>query len=650
MTRSLRDTSPPPAMTAPSLLEQLPTTRPEETLRESPVRLRGADALLEAERCLGCADAPCATACPAGVDVPGFIRRVAGGNLRGAARSLLSQSVLALSCGRACPSSALCESACVLHHQDSGGPIRIGRLEHFAAEWALDRNLYSTLLGQKAPPTGRKVALVGAGPASVACAVELTLRGHACTLMDTRALPGGLLTHGVAGFRMNTPSALRELQALLDVGVAFRGGVALGKDVSPQQLLDAHDAVFLGLGRGTDGGAGAPGEELPGVHGGASLAERIKTAPGSVTDGVGHAVVLGGGNSATDAARTLKKLGVPEVTLVYRRGPDQLGAYASEVEACRQEGVRVLFWHTAVAFRGEGQLQRVTLARTRLDGGRLGTVPGSETDIPAQMAVLAVGRMALAELCSGFPGVEVSGERVVVDPQTGATGHPRVFAGGDLGNGGQEIAHAVAEGRRAALAIHRVLTAEQPREQAAPAPAGARERQVTKDELPPAVQEDGGAHALPPTEEMPAPRPQEGPDATVETSVAATEDAARVPTEEAELPVSTVAGREAVTPPAVESDETVADFALPAGMKAASAALDAADGEGDADQEERDFDGEDDDSDDDDLEEDDQEDDDADDDDGAEAGESASDPETTTTDEMRAPRPDDRKDRDDSTG
>lgn len=446
-------------MDGQSLLEKLPAQRPEEALADHHPTYSPGEAVAEAQRCLYCFDAPCVQACPTEIDIPSFIRKIGTGNTRGAARTILSSNVNALSCARVCPVEVLCAGACVYNHRDGGQPaIAIGRLQQFAMQQAYDQGTVHKLLGPKAEPSGKRVALVGAGPASLACAAQLTLRGHSCTILEQRSLPGGLNTHGVAPYKMKAADALREAQMVLDLGVTLKLGVTVGTDVTAQALLDENDAVFLGVGLGADGTSGAEGEDLTGVWGAVALIERIKTAPGSVTDNVGHAVVIGGGNTAIDVARELKALGVPEVTMVYRRGPEAMSAYSHEQDDARREGVRFLHWHAPVAYRGEGRVQRVTLARTRMEDGRLVTVAGTETDIPAQLVGLAVGQGKLAQLCTSFSGVEFEKGRVVVDSATGATGNPKVFAGGDVANGAKEVVNATAEGKRAALAIDAMLT------------------------------------------------------------------------------------------------------------------------------------------------------------------------------------------------
>ncbi|MBI5493592.1 MAG: FAD-dependent oxidoreductase [Deltaproteobacteria bacterium] len=442
-----------------SFQSQLPGDRPEVRFKDHHPSLTEREAVLEARRCLYCFDAPCQQACPTSIDIASFIRKISTGNTLAAARTILSANINALSCARVCPTQVLCEGACVYNHRDgSQPPIHIGRLQQFAMEAAYAKNAVASLLGDKRASTGKKIALLGAGPASLACAAELTLRGHQCVILEQRALPGGLNTNGVAPYKMKADVGLLEAEMVLGLGVELRTGVTVGKDVKPEDLLAEYDAVFLGVGLGPDGRLAVPGEELAGIIGAVELIDQVKTRGQPLFEGVAHAVVVGGGNTAIDVARELRGLGVPEVTMVYRRGPEHMSAYAHEQDGARHDGVRFLHWHVPVRFNGEGKVSSLTLARTRLEDGRLRNVPGSEADVPCELVAMAVGQGTLKDLCTAFAGVDFRDGHVVVDPDTGATGNAKVFAGGDVANGGKEVVNATAEGKRAALAMDRMLT------------------------------------------------------------------------------------------------------------------------------------------------------------------------------------------------
>lgn len=429
---------------------EAPPERLESRLPEFKPQYAPGEARSEAERCLFCADAPCVTACPTEIDIPGFIRQIASGDTLGAARTIFSQNVLGYSCARVCPVEVLCVGACVYNPWHKP-PIQIGRLQRFATEWSLDAEAAGgqrILRASRPHVARRRVALLGAGPASLACAAYLALEGHEAVIFEKRALPGGLNTTGVAPYKIHTEDSLREVEYVRSLGVEIRCGVEVGAELSTDALLRDYDAVFLGLGLGADTTLGVDGEEGAGVWGATALIEEIKNRPGFKIPGAQRALVVGGGNTAIDVARELALLGVPEVAMVYRRSAAEMSGYTHEMNHARQEGVALYTGCTPVAIARGGDGSVVGL-QVRRSGGQLETLEGG-------LVVLAIGQQKIRALASSFEGVALDKRGcVVVDPLTRRTGNAKVFAGGDCINGGKEVVNAVADGREAARTMLR---------------------------------------------------------------------------------------------------------------------------------------------------------------------------------------------------
>ena len=416
----------------------LPDARLEQNIADAKPNFTPGEAVAEANRCLYCHDAPCIAACPTGIDIPAFIRKIGTGNLRGSARTILSANLLGYSCARVCPVEVLCAGACVYNawHRT---PIRIGRLQRFAVESQFDAGVATALLS-RAPGNGRRVACVGAGPASLACAGYLALEGCRVTVYEKNDLPGGLNAAGVAPYKMHAEGALAEVEFIRSLGVEIRTGMELGRNLDAATLLRDHEAVFLALGLGRDSRLGVPGEDGPEVAGAIEWIERLKLEPGYALPGVEHAAVVGGGNTAIDAARALAKLGVRDVVMLYRRTEADMSGYAHELELARSEGVRLVERAVPSVFVRDGDVLR----GIRLADGR---------EFECDFALLAIGQGKLGALLATFPGIVVGDDgRAQVDADTGATGNPKVWIGGDA-SGGELVVTAVQDGKRAARAI-----------------------------------------------------------------------------------------------------------------------------------------------------------------------------------------------------
>jgi dihydropyrimidine dehydrogenase (NAD+) subunit PreT len=386
-------------------------------------------AVAEANRCLFCFDAPCAGACPTHIDVPRFIKKIATGNVFGSAEAILDANVLGLSCSRVCPVEVLCEGACV-YHNINHQPITIGLLQRHAMEhfYASAGKLpYTTIADAK------RVACIGAGPASLACAAELRKHGINVTIFDKRPQPGGLNTYGVAQYKFTPSDSAREVELVRATGVEFHSGVAVGDNLSIEDLERDYDAVFIGIGLGSTQPLGIPGEKLSHVLNALAFIAAYKHAEPMH---VGHSVaVIGGGNTAIDAAVAAKYLGAAHVSILYRRAEANLSAFSFEYEHARRAGINFVWNARPIQFTEQ-------------------TVECDNASVfPANTIIVAIGQSRLLETLQTIRTIELRNGQVVVNPATGQTADPKYFAGGDCVNGGREVVDAAAEGKRAAKGI-----------------------------------------------------------------------------------------------------------------------------------------------------------------------------------------------------
>jgi dihydropyrimidine dehydrogenase (NAD+) subunit PreT len=412
-------------------------------------------ALLEADRCLECggpyAPAPCMLACPAGVDVAGFVAAIAADDPAAAADTIFAENMLGGTCARVCPVEVLCQDACVLS-TTGRRPIEIAALQRYATDLALEDG--HSIRNRRAR-NGRRVAVIGAGPSGLVCAGELAARGYAVTVFDERQEVGGLVRYAIAPYRQVREPLPQEAHALARLGVEFRLGRRIGR-LELEALESQVDAVFLAVGMGPDTPVSYPGDNLHGVWDSLPFIKAIKTGfPPEVGSRV---IVIGGGNTAIDVAREARRLGAKDVTLVYRRGEAELPAYPHEVAEARDEGVRFRFLASPIRFLGRRWLEAVECRLMRLgepdESGRRRPEPvaGSEFTLLANTAVKAIGQRPRSELADWIPGLELEHGAVKIDPETGRTTNPKFFAGGDAVNG-TSVVEAVRDAKRAAKAI-----------------------------------------------------------------------------------------------------------------------------------------------------------------------------------------------------
>ncbi|KWD83392.1 NAD(P)-dependent oxidoreductase [Burkholderia ubonensis] len=399
-----------------------------------------------ASRCHYCYDAPCVHACPTQIDIPGFIRKIGNGNLKGAATDILSANPLGGMCARVCPTEILCEGACVRNHQDAQ-PVAIGALQRHATDWAM---VSGAVAFRRAPDTGRHVAVVGAGPAGLACAHRLALAGHRVTLFDAHAKAGGLNEYGIAAYKTVYDFAQREVDWLLSVGgIELKTGVALGRDVTLDALRQQHDAVFLAIGLGGARALALDGEDLAGVMNAVDFIEQVRQADALENVPVGRrVVVIGGGNTAVDAAVQSRKLGAANVTMVYRRGVEAMSATWAEREFAQKSGVTLVTHAKPVRLRGiDGQVTGVEFE----------AVSGERFTIDADMVLKAIGQ-TLVPVGIERELLTLDGSRIAVGAD-GRTTLPDVWAGGDCAaTGGVDLTvQAVQDGKRAAASIDAAL-------------------------------------------------------------------------------------------------------------------------------------------------------------------------------------------------
>ncbi|CAM3297924.1 NAD(P)-dependent oxidoreductase [Paenibacillus lupini] len=426
--------------------------------------MRPKEAIEESNRCLYCYDAPCIKACPTGINIPSFIKKIASGNMKGSARAIMEANPVGASCSRVCPTEELCEGACVLNH--SSKPIMIGDLQRYATDWAIKNEQVLFTAGRS---NGKKVAIIGGGPAGLSAARELARFGFAVTVFEAKEQAGGLDTYGIVSFRLPQEISLWEVEQVRQLGVEIRTGTKVGIDISVEEIWQQYDAVVLAIGMSKVPKLGIEGEGLSGVYDAIDFVESTKTS--IRTDIAGKKVaVIGAGNTAIDAATCSVRLGAEEVTIVYRRTSAEMTAYDFEYDFAKQDGV-VFKWLTAPKriigdAAGNVTAMECILMRLEESEGRIRPVPvaGSEFFMDIDAVVLAIGQTRHTNLVEQF-GLTHKRGIVAIDPDTFQTSDPRVFAAGDVifgdGQGEAMVVSAAQQGKKAAYAIYQQLVKQQ---------------------------------------------------------------------------------------------------------------------------------------------------------------------------------------------
>ncbi len=432
-----------------------PTTEAEFTANFHPKKplMSDTEAYYESSRCLYCYDAPCINACPTGIDIPTFIRQINNDNKDGAAKTIYDSNWMGHACGNVCPTEELCEGACVYTKSDVK-PIEIGRLQAHATDKVIHAKKKLFITGK---PTGKKVAVIGAGPAGVSCACELRMLGHAVDIYEAREKPSGLCVYGVAPYKLTNEEAVDEIAYLQEqFGFNAHYNKPVTGRVDFERLEKDYDAIFIGIGLGGTSALGIPGEDKKGVMGALEFVEVLRNKHQATPVG-NKVIVLGGGNTAMDAASESCRMGAESVTIAYRRGPEEMGAYTFEFDLAKKSGAKALFNVTPVEVMGNGSVTGVKFIRNSSANGKLEAIKGSEFLEPCDMVLLGTGQGKQVELLKQVSGLMLDQKGRIVVNERFQTTNAKYFTAGDAMNGGVEVVNAAAEAKKAAHGIDTYL-------------------------------------------------------------------------------------------------------------------------------------------------------------------------------------------------
>lgn len=409
--------------------------------------MNNTEAYYESSRCLFCYNAPCVEACPTHIDIPLFIRQINTNYIKGAARTIYDSNYFGNACGKVCPTEVLCEGACVYNLQDVK-PIEIGRLQNYATTSAIRNDIKFYSAGKS---NGKKVAIIGSGPAGIACACELRKEGVHVDIYEARSNATGLTVNGIAPYKITNDEVLEELaylQSQFGFNILYNSKIETADDI--EKLEKNYDAIFLGVGNGETSKLNIPGEDKTNVHGAVELIEVLRKEHYNTAFG-NKVIVLGGGNTAMDAASESARMGAASVKLVYRRSKEEMGAYHFEYELAKEVGVKGIFNAAPLEIMGNGSATAVKFIKTKTENGNVVTIPGTEFVEECDMVILATGQKNHDYLFDKISNLEMIKNKVKTNNYQ--TSNPKYFAGGDCMNGGAEVVNAAYEGKQAAIAM-----------------------------------------------------------------------------------------------------------------------------------------------------------------------------------------------------
>lgn len=425
----------------------------QENFKQLKPLMTKTEAYYESSRCLFCYDAPCIQACPTSIDIPLFIRQINSGNVTGSAKTIYAANYFGRACGDVCPTEVLCEGSCVFTHEDIK-PIEIGRLQAYASNDAIQQNKSLFHIREE---NGKKVAVIGAGPSGISCACELRTMGFSVDIFEAREHPSGLTLYGVAPYKITNKDVLDEMKYLesqFGFKIHYNSPITDEKDL--QKIDENYDAVFLGLGLGSTGALNIPGEELANCIGAVEFIEQLKLSQHQISVGK-KVVVLGGGNTAMDAASEACRMGAEQVTLCYRRSKEEMRAYEFEYDLAKGVGTTGLFNVVPIEIIGNGTVEGVKFLRSETQDGKVKIIPNSEFTVPCDMVIKATGQTKYRSFVRMINNITLDKNDTIVVNELGQTSNKKYFAGGDAANGGREVVNAAAEGKLAAQGIYKYL-------------------------------------------------------------------------------------------------------------------------------------------------------------------------------------------------